>query len=85
MKTNTHLLKVAPVLFCSDATLCLVFMNDPDPDLLGYHERLCSHAILSCFVLVLMLMLRSYWDTSDDNIELLQDLYQEVEDKIEGV
>jgi magnesium chelatase subunit H len=28
---------------------------------------------------------RGYWDTSDDNIELLQDLYQEVEDKIEGV
>ncbi|KAG5176932.1 magnesium chelatase subunit H, putative chloroplast precursor [Tribonema minus] len=28
---------------------------------------------------------RGYWDTTDDNIELLQDLYQEVEDKIEGV
>lgn len=28
---------------------------------------------------------RGYWDTSDDNIELLQELYQEVEDKIEGV
>ncbi|CAM9213486.1 unnamed protein product [Chrysoparadoxa australica] len=28
---------------------------------------------------------RGYWDTDDENIELLQDLYQEVEDKIEGV
>ena len=28
---------------------------------------------------------RGYWDTSDENIELLQELYQEVEDKIEGV
>lgn len=28
---------------------------------------------------------RGYWDTSDENIELLQELYQEVEDRIEGV
>ncbi|CAM9566196.1 unnamed protein product [Laminaria digitata] len=28
---------------------------------------------------------RGYWDTSEENIEMLQDLYQEVEDKIEGV
>ncbi|CAM9566287.1 unnamed protein product, partial [Phaeothamnion confervicola] len=28
---------------------------------------------------------RGYWDTTDDNVELLQDLYQEAEDKIEGV
>ncbi|CAN0450557.1 unnamed protein product [Ascophyllum nodosum] len=28
---------------------------------------------------------RGYWETSDENMELLQDLYQEVEDKIEGV
>ena len=28
---------------------------------------------------------RGYWDTSEDNLELLQELYQEVEDKIEGV
>ncbi|CAM9394570.1 unnamed protein product [Choristocarpus tenellus] len=28
---------------------------------------------------------RGYWETSEENIELLQDLYQEVEDKIEGV
>jgi magnesium chelatase subunit H len=26
-----------------------------------------------------------YWDTSDETIELLQDIYQEIEDKIEGV
>ena len=28
---------------------------------------------------------RGYWETSDDNIQLLQELYQEVEDRIEGV
>jgi len=28
---------------------------------------------------------RGYWDTSDENIEQLKELYQEVEDKIEGV
>ena len=28
---------------------------------------------------------RDYWDTSDENLELLQELYQEVEDRIEGV
>ena len=28
---------------------------------------------------------RGYWDTSDDNIEQLKELYQDVEDKIEGV
>ena len=28
---------------------------------------------------------RGYWDTSDENIEQLKELYQEVEDRIEGV
>ena len=28
---------------------------------------------------------RGYWDTSDDNIEQLKELYQDVEDRIEGV
>lgn len=28
---------------------------------------------------------RGYWDTSEENLERLQDLYQEVEDRIEGV
>jgi magnesium chelatase subunit H len=28
---------------------------------------------------------RGYWDTDDENIERLQELYQEVEDKLEGV
>ncbi len=28
---------------------------------------------------------RGYWETSDSNLQLLRDLYQEVEDKIEGV
>ena len=28
---------------------------------------------------------RGYWETSDENIERLQELYAEVEDRIEGV
>ena len=28
---------------------------------------------------------RGYWETSDENLERLQELYQEVEDRIEGV
>jgi magnesium chelatase subunit H len=28
---------------------------------------------------------RGYWETSDENIQQLQELYQEVEDRIEGV
>jgi len=28
---------------------------------------------------------RGYWEPSDENIEQLKELYQEVEDKIEGV
>jgi len=28
---------------------------------------------------------RGYWETSDENIERLQELYEEVENRIEGV
>ena len=28
---------------------------------------------------------RGYWDTSEENLDRLRQLYQEVEDKIEGV
>merc|ERR1712146_366523 len=28
---------------------------------------------------------RGYWDTSEENLERLRNLYQEIEDKIEGV
>jgi magnesium chelatase subunit H len=28
---------------------------------------------------------RGYWETSDENIAQLQEIYQEIEDKIEGV
>ena len=28
---------------------------------------------------------RGYWETSDENLELLQELYEEVENRIEGV
>jgi len=28
---------------------------------------------------------RGYWETSDQNLEMLKDLYQELEDRIEGI
>jgi magnesium chelatase subunit H len=28
---------------------------------------------------------RGYWETSEDNLERLRELYSEVEDKIEGI
>ena len=28
---------------------------------------------------------RGYWETSDENIAQLQEIYQEIEDRIEGV
>ncbi len=28
---------------------------------------------------------RGYWETSDENIEKLQEIYAEVEDRIEGI
>ena len=28
---------------------------------------------------------RAYWETSDENIAQLQEIYQEIEDRIEGV
>ncbi len=28
---------------------------------------------------------RGYWETSEENLDLLRELYQEVEDRIEGV
>jgi magnesium chelatase subunit H len=28
---------------------------------------------------------RGYWETSDDNLDRLRELYQEVEDRIEGI
>jgi magnesium chelatase subunit H len=28
---------------------------------------------------------RGYWDTTDENLDMLRDLYQEVENRIEGI
>ena len=28
---------------------------------------------------------RGYWETSEENLQMLRDLYQEIEDRIEGV
>lgn len=67
----------------SRATIARVFLSIPSSLLTAYNIVLCySRDTITTF---LEANGRGYWDTSEENIELLQDLYQEVEDKIEGV
>jgi magnesium chelatase subunit H len=60
-----------------------VFINDPD-----MQKRLLDtnpNAFRDMVTTFLEANGRGYWDTSDENIERLQELYAEVEDRIEGV
>ncbi len=59
------------------------FINDPE-----MRKRLMDlnpHSFRRIVGTLLEVNGRGYWDTSEENIERLKDLYQEVEDKIEGV
>ncbi len=59
------------------------FINDPE-----MRKRLMDlnpHSFRRIVGTLLEVNGRGYWDTSDENIEQLKELYQEVEDKIEGV
>ena len=59
------------------------FINDPE-----MHKRLLElnpHSFRRIVGTLLEVNGRGYWDTSDENIQQLQELYQEVEDRIEGV
>ncbi|KGG12409.1 MULTISPECIES: magnesium chelatase subunit H [Prochlorococcus] len=59
------------------------FINDPQ-----MRKRLMElnpHSFRRIVGTLLEVNGRGYWDTSDENIEQLKELYQEVEDKIEGV
>ncbi len=59
------------------------FINDPE-----MRKRLMElnpHSFRRIVGTLLEVNGRGYWETSDENIEQLKDLYQEVEDRIEGV
>ncbi|WP_269622985.1 magnesium chelatase subunit H [Prochlorococcus marinus] len=59
------------------------FINDPE-----MRKRLMElnpHSFRRIVGTLLEVNGRGYWDTSEENIEQLKELYQEVEDKIEGV
>ena len=59
------------------------FINDPE-----MRKRLMElnpHSFRRIVGTLLEVNGRGYWETSDENIEQLKELYQEVEDKIEGV
>ena len=59
------------------------FINDPE-----MRKRLMElnpHSFRRIVGTLLEVNGRGYWETSDENIQQLQDLYQEIEDKIEGV
>ena len=59
------------------------FINDPE-----LRKRLLElnpHSFRRIVGTLLEVNGRGYWETSDENIQQLQELYQEVEDRIEGV
>ncbi len=59
------------------------FINDPE-----MRKRLMElnpHSFRSIVGTLLEVNGRGYWETSEENIERLKELYQEVEDRIEGV
>ena len=60
-----------------------VMINDPE-----MRKRLLElnpHSFRRIVGTLLEVNGRGYWETSDENIQQLQELYQEVEDRIEGV
>ena len=59
------------------------FINDPE-----MRKRLMElnpHSFRRIVGTLLEVNGRGYWETSDENIQQLQELYQEIEDRIEGV
>ena len=59
------------------------FINDPE-----MRKRLLElnpHSFRRIVGTLLEVNGRGYWETSDENIQQLQEIYQEIEDKIEGV
>ena len=59
------------------------FINDPE-----MRQRLMElnpHSFRRIVGTLLEVNGRGYWETSDENIAQLQEIYQEIEDRIEGV
>jgi len=59
------------------------FINDPE-----MRKRLLElnpHSFRRIVGTLLEVNGRGYWETSDENIAQLQEIYQEIEDRIEGV
>ena len=59
------------------------FINDPE-----MRKRLMElnpHSFRRIVGTLLEVNGRGYWETSDENIAQLQEIYQEIEDRIEGV
>jgi magnesium chelatase subunit H len=59
------------------------FINDPE-----MRKRLMElnpHSFRRIVGTLLEVNGRGYWETSDENIQQLQEIYQEIEDRIEGV
>jgi magnesium chelatase subunit H len=59
------------------------FINDPE-----MRQRLMDlnpHSFRRIVSTLLEVNGRGYWETSDENIAQLQEIYQEIEDRIEGV
>ncbi|WP_320674572.1 magnesium chelatase subunit H [Prochlorococcus sp. MIT 1341] len=59
------------------------FINDPE--MRKKLMELNPHSFRSIVGTLLEVNGRGYWDTSEENIDRLKDLYQEIEDRIEGV
>ncbi|HEY9828709.1 MAG TPA: cobaltochelatase subunit CobN, partial [Stenomitos sp.] len=59
------------------------FINDP-----AMRERLKNlnpHSFRKMVGTLLEVNGRGYWETSEENLQMLRDLYQEIEDRIEGI
>jgi magnesium chelatase subunit H len=56
-----------------------------DPEMQKRLLELNPHSFRRMVSTLLEVAGRGYWETSDENIQRLQELYQEVEDRIEGI
>jgi magnesium chelatase subunit H len=56
-----------------------------DPEMRDRMKNLNPHSFRKIVSTLLEVNGRGYWDTSDSNLQMLRELYQELEDRIEGV
>jgi magnesium chelatase subunit H len=48
-------------------------------------KNMNPHSFRKVVAMLLEVNGRGYWETSDENLQLLRELYQELEDRIEGI